>query len=905
MAESSNHKLIDEWFPCSAVDHAVDTAAGSGKNEKAIFTWFASRPVAQARAAVLAALLGDSPQTRADVERAVRDGDADSIQRLRKHLSTLYPEGRPVVLDIFSGRGIIPLEAARFGAVALGVDLSPVATLGGRLLAEFPARDWTKEPALPFARAGNDLFSVTESGLAEPRLLADARSFLAEVGRRVDRAVERYFPANPDGSRPWGYLWAVSISCDGCGGRFPIVGSLALRHPYGRTNDSGQSFRLVTKGKQWRVQVFEGLPDQLPTFRSATSGRGKSAHCPFCKHVHSLEAVKAKGFGGDYQDELLVVADVEGESKKRFRAPRSDEIVAASSVDVGALNTIDGLAAVPDERIPPGNVLTVRATGYGFKTFGRLMVARQAMVFAETARAIRDCGGEVIAAGASKDYALALMGYGAASLIRRLRRATRGARLESRGGPDGTEQNRVYVGDVFSDESKISYNFDYLETGCGGGAGSWESVTDSELDALREVIRISGGTPARLRRASALALPIRDHTVDAVVTDPPYYGMIDYADASDLFYVWLRRIFAGSLPELFAELPVQDKSEEVIVKRSGRDPDHRTEEFYETSLARSFAEARRVLRNDGHLVVVFGHSDPDAWKRLLTALHQAGFVVTSSWPSRTESANTGMASIKVTVSIGCRVAAESRSTATAAQVDREVAEAVKLESKGWSKEGLALTDQLMAAYGPAMEVYGRYERVIQPDGTVAPLERYLTLARTAVRDAMALKLEEIPLETFDALTRFAVFWMRLYGRTNVPKGEARFLAQADNLRLDDVRADLLEESKAGFKLLLGDPGTINAMTPVINVVRAMAAAWQSGGVEAVAATMAMAERTPDDQHVWAIVGDLARQLPQSDSTAKALTALQRNVTTIQKLARGLQASRKQEAEVQELDLTGA
>ena len=64
-----------------------------------------------------------------------------------------------------------------------------------------------------------------------------------------------------------------------------------------------------------------------------------------------------------------------------------------------------------------------------------------------------------------------------------------------------------------------------------------------------------------------------------------------------------------------------------------------------------------------------------------------------------------------------------------------------------------------------------------------------------MREATALRLDEIPIETFDALTRFAVFWMRLYGRTVVPKGEARFLAQVDNLRLEDVRGGLLAESE--------------------------------------------------------------------------------------------------------------
>jgi len=277
-----------------------------------------------------------------------------------------------------------------------------------------------------------------------------------------------------------------------------------------------------------------------------------------------------------------------------------------------------------------------------------------------------------------------------------------------------------------------------------------------------------------------MTLPYRDASVDAVVTDPPYYDMIEYADASDLFYVWLKRILFDIEPDLFGDQAagarggVQNKDDEIIVRRVHEPGRVRhDQDFYEVSLSRAFAEARRVLRPDGHLVVVFGHSDPDAWRRLLRALHEAGFVVTSSWPSRTESANTGVASIKVTVTIGCRVAPEGRRAATAAQVDREVMGLVKGQVRTWAQEGLALSDQMMAAYGPAMEAYGRYVTVLLADGTEAPLDRYLTLARRAVREATALRLDQLPLETFDALTRLAVFWLRLYGRTSVPKGEAR------------------------------------------------------------------------------------------------------------------------------------
>lgn len=894
MRPTDNQRLIDRWFPCGAVDEAAGTPAGSGRSEKAIFTWFASRPIAQARAAVLAALLRDNERLRPLIEAAVRKGDEAAISRLREAVAETYPSGSPVVLDVFSGRGIIPLEAARFGARVAGFDVSPVATLAGRLLADYPLRDWSGERELPFAAASNE-----EVVLFDPRrrLVADVRRVLAEVGRRLQEAVEPLYPRNPDGSFPWGYLWAVTIPCDGCGRRFPLVGSLVLRHPYGRTKDAGQAFRIGVDGDSWYVEVLDGVPDQMPTFNATQGKKGKAARCPFCWYIHSLDALKGKGAAGEYRDEPLLAADLVDDTKL-FRTLRAEERAAALRTDLTALPRFGRFSAVPDEPIPPGNEDTVRASGYGYRRYGELMCARQALQFVETARAIRACHREMVRAGVSEEYAGALTSYAAANLVRRLRRATRGSTLLTHGNPRGTAQNRAQASDVFSSESKISFQFDCFETGPGGGPGTWESVAQTGVQALERLVSTASGEPVRFRCGSATALPVRDRTVDAVITDPPYYNMIDYSDTSDLFFVWLKRVLFDVHPDLFDTEGLQDKADEIIVKRGNAEGEHRTKAFYESSLARAFAETKRVLRPDGHLVVVFGHADPDAWRRLLGALHEAGFVVTSSWPSRTESANTGVASIKVTITIGCRVAPAERPVATAAQVDVEVAEAVKARVRGWERDGLADTDQLMTAFGPAMEVYGRYSKVVLPKGGIAPIERYLTIARMAVRDAKAMKVDQIPLETFDAVTRFAVFWMRGYGRTKVPKGEARFLAQSDHLRLDDVRNGLLAESAGGFKLVLEPPSRIGPDSPTFDVVRAMAAAWQKGGSEAVATVLADAERTADDKYVRAVIADLLSQLPASDTVAKALTAIQRNAQAIDTLSRGLVVSRTAEATAQ-------
>ncbi|MFC7646725.1 hypothetical protein ACFQX6_43850 [Streptosporangium lutulentum] len=564
-------RLIDTWFPCPEVDKAVGTPAGSGLSEKALFTWFASRPIAQARAAVLCSLLPDTLENRFDIQAAVLKGEKAAMLRLRSRIAEQYGAKPPVVLDIYSGRGIISLEATRAGATAIGIDLSPVATLAGRLLADYPLRDWSAEPPLPyspateFAREEKEAASPNSkrrksattgqlglAGLAgEPRLLGDVRTVLSEVGRRVAKQMTAHYPGNAalGGQVPWAYLWAVTIPCDGCSRRFPLIGSMVLRNPYNRTRDEGQALELIVDGDHWLPHVKDGLPQQQPTFSAPVGKQGKSARCPFpnCGHVHTLDVVKAKGFAGQYIDAMLAVAEIDpNTNRKEFRVPRPDESAAAARADLSALSTIAGLSPFPDEAIPRGNKDNVRASGYGYTTYGSLMNPRQTILFATTAKIIAELHHELREA-VSPEYAAALCSYAASNIARQLRRATRGSRKESRGRPDGSAQNRVYSGDVFTNQSTVTHAFDYLEVGPGAGPGTWSSVSSSLLNALRKVLleNTFESPPARLRRASSVALPFRDATIDVIVTDPPYYDMIAYADSSDLSYAWFKRALRG------------------------------------------------------------------------------------------------------------------------------------------------------------------------------------------------------------------------------------------------------------------------------------------------------------------------------------------------------------------------
>ena len=260
-------------------------------------------------------------------------------------------------------------------------------------------------------------------------------------------------------------------------------------------------------------------------------------------------------------------------------------------------------------------------------------------------------------------------------------------------------------------------------------------------------------------------------------------------------------------------------------------------------------------------------------------------MVTGAWPARTESANTGVASIKVTMTIGCRTAPEGRRTATAAQVEREISELVRERVPHWDRWNLALSDQLMASYGPSMQVVGRYRNIQRPDGTEPGLDHFLTVGRRAVVDAHAFKIDELPLDTFDPQTRFAIFWLRAFGRTIVNKGEAVFQAQSSEMRIDQLRPHIISEAKGGFTLTLDPPAAVSERSSVIEVARALATGWTTGGTEGAAQVIVESGRPGHYAHLWATVGELVRRLPESDRMAVALTACQRNRRPIEVAAR--------------------
>src|ERR1035441_5022387 len=104
-------RMIERWFPCAEVSEASASGWGSGKSEKALFTWFAAPPLAQAQAAGLTRLLpwpeDEVDQRRLqDLVREAMTGRDAAHADLVVELAKTYPAGASM-LDPFSGRAMI------------------------------------------------------------------------------------------------------------------------------------------------------------------------------------------------------------------------------------------------------------------------------------------------------------------------------------------------------------------------------------------------------------------------------------------------------------------------------------------------------------------------------------------------------------------------------------------------------------------------------------------------------------------------------------------------------------------------------------------------------------------------------------------------------------------------------
>ncbi len=119
------------------------------------------------------------------------------------------------------------------------------------------------------------------------------------------------------------------------------------------------------------------------------------------------------------------------------------------------------------------------------------------------------------------------------------------------------------------------------------------------------------GNACLVLNQNSAKLPVPDNSIDAIITDPPYGGNVNYAELSDYWFIWQ------------SDGKTIDKSGEVIINRT----QGKRLEDYEALLAAVLEECYRVLKPERYLVSTFNSKDMRVVASFVTAASKAGFTL--------------------------------------------------------------------------------------------------------------------------------------------------------------------------------------------------------------------------------------------------------------------------------------
>ncbi|MBE0461816.1 MAG: DUF1156 domain-containing protein, partial [Candidatus Aminicenantes bacterium] len=178
--------------------------------------WWARRPLAASRASIYAAL---TPEPENEEERMKKSQfisnlskwenslNKNLIERAKQEILEANHGKVPKVLDPFAGGGAIPLEALRLGCETYASDLNPVATLILKCTLEYPQKYGHGK------RKIKDKVGFIHEEEYNP-ILEDVKKWGEWVLAEARKDIGKFYPLDPDGTIPVGYIWARTIRCN-------------------------------------------------------------------------------------------------------------------------------------------------------------------------------------------------------------------------------------------------------------------------------------------------------------------------------------------------------------------------------------------------------------------------------------------------------------------------------------------------------------------------------------------------------------------------------------------------------------------------------------------------------------------------------------------------------------------
>jgi adenine-specific DNA methylase len=585
--------LLESWLPFDTIGAESMRERGASSALPPLYflhVWWARRPLTISRAAIVASLLpdfrslqdfgsldlrqkfpteeayhawflrlmgihGDPVTTRKRLLRARETGEnlgpnpygypraftanptPEDLALLEKLLALTWGDcsndlSRYYVLDPFAGGGSIPFEARRYGFATIANELNPVAAVILKATLDYPAR-------------------------FGPELAADIKHWGQEWSKRVREKLTPFFPKGED-ENIFAYLWARTVACPITGKPVPLSPNWWLSK-----KKTLMAVRLLAD-PAWdepRFQIVAGdAIDFDPNEGTVSRGVGRS---PWTGETVDGDYIKAEAQAGRMGQMLYAVA-VKRRGGFDFRPPTPDDkaAVRAAEVELARKRPLwEAQDVIPTEPFPEGNDL--RPLRYGMPTWADFFSPRQLLALGTFSEVLRDLRNEM-RAEMDAERAAAVETYLAFALDKAADRNAYQTRWISQ---------RHVIANTF-DRHDFAMKWSFAEFDAAGNLVPWgvSQIVDA-YEGIARLLALPQTTldghafergPLTVFQDSASDISsLPDGSVHAVVTDPPYYDNVMYAELADFFYVWLKRTAGHLYPEWFAA-QLTDKDAEAV-----------------------------------------------------------------------------------------------------------------------------------------------------------------------------------------------------------------------------------------------------------------------------------------------------------------------------------------------------
>lgn len=794
----NDRRLIEDLIPIREISaEASREKSLRHGNISTLHLWWARRPIVAARAAVYGALVPAHPQEREDYMERMRklcrwDIAPAILEEARWDILKANGGEPPKVLDMFAGGGAIPLEALRLGCEAYAVDLNPVAHIIELCTLYYPQK-YGAQLVKDVQKWGTWVIERAREQLAEFYPAPTDSAAPAETPTQLRAFEEGGSAASAGGLTPIAYLWTRTVPCPNptCGATVPLVRQTWLKKKPGHYVALKMTPDHTTKKVRF-AKVEAAKLEDLGFDPEAGSKRGNTV-CLHCGATATAGYAKEQGQKGHIHYQLMACVFTSN-SKGKVYAASNETLLPDETAIRNHITEVCKSSALelPLEPIP--QYLTGGTCyPYGLTRFADLFTPRQLLSLLTFTAQVHRAHAAMLTEGMAEEQAKAVATY-------------LGLMVDRLADFNSSLCRWVSVGDFVADtyaRQALPMLWDFAEINpLGNGSGNVEDSLNRAISAM-ENCTISRYILPRVVRASATKLPFEDETMDAVVTDPPYYDNVSYADLSDFFYVWLKRSIGFLYPEHFGTLLTPKKQEAIMATYRHNKSKETAKQSYETMMAEAFAEAHRVLKPGKPLICVYAHKTTLGWSTLIEALRHADFVIVESWPLDTERPGRSTAIDTAALASSIFLVARRREGDETGDYTRQVRPQLVaiIEERLETLLGAGVTgaDLVIATLGAGLRAYTQFARVELPNGDELDAKAYLEEVEREVAQRVLERLLRASnghneaetsrlVAMVDLNTRFYVTGRFFYGESAVPFDDMNMLARGMGVELDGQRS---------------------------------------------------------------------------------------------------------------------